>query len=291
MGGLGMLAFSGTLPATRLAVLAFGPTVITSARIEVAALLGVLTLLIGRQLRLPDRRYWLGILWMGFGLAIAYPFFVALALEHVPAAHGAVVIGLAPAATAVVAVVRLGERPTKAFWIACLVGITAVLVFAISQGGGGISLADGWLITAMLSVGVAYVEGGRVSRELGGTTTLCWAMIAMSPIMVIPLAFSVSRHDWGQPISAQAWAGLAYACVISMFLGSVAWYRGLAAGGVARIGQLNLLQPIFSLLWSALLLGERITSVTLVCACVVVVSMIVCLRSRVTVVHVLASRA
>jgi drug/metabolite transporter (DMT)-like permease len=133
MGGFGMLAFSGTLPATRLAVPVFGPTLMTSARIEVAAILGVLTLLITRRWGLPERRHWPGICWMGFGLAIAYPFFVALALEHVPSAHGAVVIGLAPAATAVVAVVRVGERPPKAFWLACFVGVTAVLVFGVES--------------------------------------------------------------------------------------------------------------------------------------------------------------
>ena len=281
MGGLGMLAFSGTLPATRLAVPAFGPMLVTSARIEVAAILGVLTLLVGRQWRLPDRRYWPGVFWMGFGLAVAYPLFVALALERAPAAHGAVVIGLAPAATAVVAVVRAGERPPRAFWIACLIGVAAVLVFALHQGGGRVSLADGWLVAAMLSVGIAYVEGGQAARALGGATTLCWAMIAMAPIAAAPLALGLLHHDWEQPIPGPAWAGLVYACVISMFLGSIAWYRGLAAGGIARIGQLNLIQPLLALLWSALLLGERVTNVVLVCAGVVVASMIVCARSRV----------
>lgn len=286
MGGLGMLAFSGTLPATRLAAPIFGPTLVTSARIEVAAIFGVLTLLVSRQWRPPERRHWWGVFWMGFGLAVAYPLFVALALERTPSAHGAVVIGIAPAATAVVAVARVGERPPKAFWIACLVGIAAVLAFAIHEGGGRVGLADGWLVAAMLSVGIAYVEGGKVSRELGGATTLCWAMIAMAPLAAAPLALCLWRRDWGQPIPGPAWAGLAYACVISMFLGSMAWYRGLAAGGIARIGQLNLIQPLLALLWSALLLGERVTGAALVCAGVVVMSMIVCVRSRVAIARV-----
>lgn len=281
LGTLGMLAFSGTLPATRVAVPALGPTIITFGRIEIAAALGVLTLLVTRQWRLPDRRHWAGIAWMGLGLAVGYPFFVALALRQVPAAHGAVVIGLAPAVTAVVAVLRVGEQPSLKFWVACLVGVGAVLVFAVHQGGGAVSLADGWLLLAMLSVGIAYVEGGRVSRELGGTTTLCWAMIVLAPIAAVPLGFALWRHDWTAPVSAVAWAGFWYAGVISMFLGSIAWYRGLAAGGIARIGQLNLVQPLFALLWSALLLGEPISAVALVCAVVVVAAMVVCLRSRV----------
>ncbi len=133
MGGLGVLAFSGTLPATRIAVPTFGPAIITGARIEIAAALGLLTLALTRQWRLPDRRHWPGILWTGFGLAVGYPLFIALALQHVPAAHGAVVIGVAPAVTAIIAVIRANERPPLIFWTGCLLGIGAGLVFAVRR--------------------------------------------------------------------------------------------------------------------------------------------------------------
>ncbi|HUR42506.1 MAG TPA: EamA family transporter, partial [Aestuariivirga sp.] len=176
------------------------------------------------------------------------------------------------------------ERPPFRFWLACAIGVGAVIVFAVNQGGGAFSLADGWLALAMLSVGVAYVEGGRVSRELGGTTTLCWAMIVLAPLAAIPLSVAIWQRDWAVSISAGAWIGFWYAGVVSMFLGSIAWYRGLAAGGIARIGQSNLLQPLLALLWSALLIGERVTGVAVACALVVVAAMVVCLRSRISVV-------
>src|SRR5688500_7761300 len=139
LGSLGVLAFSGTLPATRAAVSSFSPLIISCARIEIAAVLGVLTLVITRQWRFPEKRHLPGILWTGFGLAVGYPFFVAVALQQVPAVHGAVVIGLAPAVTALIAVMRAGERPPPAFWIACLIGVGTVLFFAIHQGGGHIA--------------------------------------------------------------------------------------------------------------------------------------------------------
>jgi drug/metabolite transporter (DMT)-like permease len=277
---MGLLAFSGTLPATRLAVPVFGPTILTSSRIEIAAVLGFLTLCFIRGRRWPHRGDLLGIFWTGLGLAVGYPFFVALALERVPSAHGAVVVGLAPAATAIISVVRAGERPPWRFWIGCGAGVLAVAAFAIYQGGGRIELADGWLVAAMLSVGFAYVEGGRVSREFGGTATLCWAMIVLAPFAAIPLVIEVQAHAWGT-IPWPAWAGFWYAGVISMFLGSVAWYRGLAAGGIARIGQLNLAQPLLALLWSTILLGERITWSFVVTAIVVIAAMAVCIKSRV----------
>jgi drug/metabolite transporter (DMT)-like permease len=282
LGCLGLLAFSGTLPATRLAVPVFGPTILTCGRIEIAAVLGVVALCLIRGRRWPRRSELLGILWTGLGLAVGYPFFVALALERVPSAHGAVVVGLAPAATAIISVVRTGERPPWRFWIGCGVGVLAVAGFAIYQGGGRIELADGWLVAAMLSVGVAYVEGGRVSREFGGTATLCWAMIMLAPFAAIPPVVEIQAHAWGT-IPWPAWAGFWYAGVVSMFLGSVAWYRGLAAGGIARIGQLNLAQPLLALLWSAILLGERITWPFVATAVVVIASMAVCIKSRVAV--------
>jgi drug/metabolite transporter (DMT)-like permease len=255
-GSAGVLAFSGTLPATRAALSFFSPLAVTCARIEIAALLGVGTLAATGQLRLPDREHWLGILWTGLGLAVGYPLFVAIALQHVPASHGAVVIGLAPFATALIAVFRLGERPRPVFWLASATGVGAVLLFALHQGGG-VTLADAWLVAAIASVGLAYVEGGRVSRALGSTVTLCWAMIVLAPFAAIPLIRELSLLDWSQPIGTAAWIGFWYAGVVSMFL--------------------------LTLFWSALLLGERVTGTTILCAVVVLGAMIVCINSRVPV--------
>jgi drug/metabolite transporter (DMT)-like permease len=281
-GSLGLLAFSGTLPATRVAVPVFGPAILTCSRIEIAAVLGVFALCLIRGRRWPDSGDLFGILWTGLGLAVGYPFFVALALERVPSAHGAVVVGLAPAAMAIISVVRTGERPPWRFWIGCGAGVLAVAAFAIYQGGGRLELADGWLVAATLSVGFAYVEGGRVSREFGGTATLCWAMIMLAPFAAIPLVIEVQAHAW-RAIPWPAWAGFWYAGVLSMFLGSVAWYRGLAAGGIARIGQLNLAQPLLALLWSAILLDERITWPFVATAIIVIGAMTVCIKSRIVV--------
>jgi drug/metabolite transporter (DMT)-like permease len=279
LGSLGVLAFSGTLPATRVAVPDFGPAIITLARIDIAAVLGLLTLALTGALRRPERRHLPGILATGLGLAVGFPVFVALAVEHVPASHGAVVIGLAPASTAVLAVIRTGERPPPRFWLASSMGVAAVVAFAASRGGG-VQLADAWLLAAVLSVGIGYVEGGRVSRELGGTTTLCWAMIALAPLAAPVLVVEASAHAW-EGIDWQAWTGFLYAGIVSMFLGSVAWYRGLAAGGIARIGQLNLAQPLLTLVWSALLLEEHFTWVVPITAIAVMLSMAVCVKSRV----------
>lgn len=274
-----MLGFSGTLVATRVAVADFTPLQITCARVFIAGGLGVTFLFLTGQCAPPERRFLFPILVMGLGLAVGYPFFLAMALETVPAVHGAVVTGLAPAATAIIAVQRTGERPPLPFWIACLTGFLAVLYFAYDAGGGHLSLADGWLSLGILSLGVAYVEGGRVSRELGGSVTLSWAMLFLTPFAILVLVTDLGAFDVAA-ISPASWVSLTYLGVISMFLASVFWYRGLALGGIARIGQINLLLPLTALGWSAIFLGEQITLTAIVCAIVVFFSMVVCLKSR-----------
>ncbi len=279
LGVLGMLGFSGTLVTTRIAVADFTPLDITCARIVMAGLLGAAFLLLTDRWVPPPRRFVLAILITGLGLAVGYPFFLALALETVPAVHGAVVTGLAPAATAVIAVVRAGERPPLPFWIACLVGFCAVLYFAYDAGGGHLSLADGWLFAGMLSLGIAYVEGARASRVLGGSVTLSWAMLLLAPVAIVPLVLRAGEINVNA-VAAESWISLAYLGIVSMFLASVLWYRGMALGGIARIGQINLLLPLTAVGWSALFLGEDITGTAIICAIIVFGSMLICLRSR-----------
>ena len=274
-----MLGFSGTLVATRVAVADFTPFGITVARVVTAGLLGAAFLILSHASLWPRREHLLPLLIMGLGLAVGYPLFLAMALETVPAVHGAVVTGLAPAATAMIAVIRAGERPPLPFWVACAIGFCAVLYFAYDEGGGHISLADGWLFLGMLSLGIAYVEGGRVSRELGGAVALSWAMIFLSPIATVLLIGRMGDISL-TAVAFESWISLAYLGVVSMFLASVFWYRGLALGGIARIGQINLLLPLAALGWSALFLSEKITWTAAGCALVVLLSMFVCLRSR-----------
>lgn len=245
-----------------------------------AALLGAAYLLWVARAARPGLKQIVSLGIMGLGLAVGYPFFLALALQSVPAVHGSVVVGLAPAATAIIAVIRMGGRPPIAFWIACTTGLTAVLYYAYEAGGGYLSIADGWLVLAVISVGIAYVEGARVSIERGGIVALSWAMVLLAPASVLVLLWSASGLDLSE-VSTASWAALAYLGIISMFLASVFWYSGLAIGGAARIGQINLLLPLAVFLWAAFFLEEPVSRTALICAVIIVGAMAVCVRSRV----------
>jgi drug/metabolite transporter (DMT)-like permease len=277
-GAAGVIGFSGTVPATRVAAPVLGPVTLTAARILIAAALGAVTLVIIGRRRWPGRRHLVSLLVMGSGLAVGYPLFLALAVERVPASHAAVDIALVPAATAALSAVRNSERQSPLFWAACLAGMAAVTGYALISGGGTVRAGDLWLAAAVLACAAGYVEGARVARSIGAVPALCWAMLLLVPIAV-PLLLVGALTRPASPIPASAWVGLGYAGVVSMFAASLAWYRGLAIGGTARIGQLNLAQPFLSIAWSALLLGEQIPPAAPVTAAIVFCCMAVCLRT------------
>lgn len=255
LGFLGILAFSMTVPATRASVPELGTVVVGLGRALVAALLAAGFLLLTRDGR-PDRRHWRGLAIVALGVVVGFPICTSLALAHVPAAHAAVVVGLLPAVTAVMAAVRSGERPPPAFWAACGVGVLAVCAFAVAEGAGRPTGADALLLVAIVLAGLGYSEGGRLARELGGARVICWALLIAAPFLAAPVALAIVRD--GVSAGPKAWLGFGYVSVVSMFLAFFAWYRGLALGGVARVGQVQLAQPVLSLLWAALLLGEEI---------------------------------
>lgn len=278
LGALGVLGFSFSLPATRLAVADLDPFLVAFGRAVVAGLLGVVVLCATKAPR-PTAAQWRGLVVVALGVVVGFPLFTSLALHHVPASHGAVVVGMLPAVTAVAAVLRAGERPTRAFWLASSAGLVAVLVFALSQGGGQLGTPDLELLVAVVLCALGYAEGGRLSRELGGARTICWALTLSLPVTVVVAGAALGQD--GAHAGASAWLGFAYVSVISMFLAFFAWYAGLARGGVAKIGQVQLAQPVLGLVWAASILGEHISLGTAGAAVAVLAAVVATQRTRV----------
>ena len=272
-----MLGFSFTLPATRVAVAELDAVVVGLGRAIVAAALAA-ALLAWRRERLPARADLMRLLVVGLGVVIGFPLFSALALRDLPAAHATVIVGLLPAATAVGAVLRAGERPGRGFWAAALLGLAAVLVFAAAQGAGGVAQADLYVLAAVALCALGYAEGGALARTYGGWQVICWALVLTAPVLVPVVAVAAARS--GLHAGTDAWLGFAYVALISMFLAFFAWYRGLALGGVARIGQVQLAQPVLTLVWSALILAEEVSAATVLAALAVVACVIATQRAR-----------
>ncbi len=275
-----MLSFSFTLPFTRIAVATLDPLVVSAGRAVVAAVLAVVVLLVTRS-PVPARRLWPRILVVAAGVVFGFPMLTSFALQTAPASHGAVVIGLLPAATAVVAVIRGRERPSRLFWLASIAGAVAVVAFTlVSEGGfGGLQLSDLLLLGAVVAAAVGYAEGGLLAREIGSWQVICWALVAAAPVMAALTGFSVLRHPPIAPL--EGWLAFGYVSAISMFLGFFAWYRGLGIGPIASVSQIQLVQPVLTIVWAALLLGEPLTAATVVGAVAVIACAALAVRARV----------
>jgi drug/metabolite transporter (DMT)-like permease len=278
-GALGILAFSFTIPATRVAAPELGSVFVGLGRAVIAAVLAGTLLLVKRE-RFPARKYWLSLGIVSLGIIVGFPLLTSYALKLVPAKHGAVLVGFAPALTAIMAVLRSNERPGLLFWLASALGVVATFVFALVQGAGSVQPGDALLFLAIVLLSLGYAEGGKVSRELGSLQVISWSLVFSAPFLAIPVLTDFMTHPPSG--SVLAWACFAYISVVSMFLAYIAWYRGLALGGIAVVGQVQLVQPLLTLLWSGLLLGELIEPLTLVAAFMVIASVILSRRARVT---------
>ncbi len=267
-GLLGVIIFSGSLPATRVAVGGFSALFLTSARAIIAALLGAARLGQLHQRR-PGRKDFASLAIVSLGVVLGFPLLTALALQHITSAHSIVFIGLLPLSTAVFGVLRGGERPRPAFWVFAILGSATVAAFALSNDGTASPAGDLLMVAAIVLCGLGYAEGAALSRRLGGWQVISWALLLALPLMV-PLAAWTWPSTW-TGIGAAAWIGLAYVSVFSMFVGFIFWYRGLAAGGIARVGQLQQLQPFFGLALAGFLLHEPVAWSMIVATAFVVV--------------------
>jgi drug/metabolite transporter (DMT)-like permease len=255
-GFIGVAIFSGSLPATRVAVADFDPVFLTIARAAIAGVLALALLVLLPQKR-PDRNDLASLLLVALGVVVGFPLLTALALEHITSAHSTVFIGLLPLATAIFGVLRAGDNPRPVFWLFSVAGSALVAGFALTQDLSASWTGDILMFAAIIVCGLGYAEGGKLSRKLGGWQVISWALVLSLPV-IAPLALytmPATFTDVGQP----AWIALAYVSLFSMLIGFVFWYRGLAQGGIAAVGQLQLLQPFMGLMLAATLLQEEVS--------------------------------
>jgi len=260
-GFMGIAIFAGSLPATRVAVADLDPIFLTCARAAIAGVLGLALLLLLRQPR-PALADLPALALTALGVVLGFPLFTALALRHVTSAHSIVFVGLLPLCTAIFAVLRGGERLRLPFWVFSVIGAACVAGYAAAGAAVGDASETSWrgdlyMLAAIVVCGLGYAEGARLSRSLGGWQVICWALVLSLPVM-LPAALWAAPSTFAR-VGAAAWVGFAYVSVFSMLIGFFFWYRGLALGGIAAVGQLQLVQPFMALGLAALLLHEQVS--------------------------------
>ncbi len=274
---LGVVAFSLTFPATAWGLEGFGPWSLVAVRIVLAAVVAG-GCLVALRVPVPARRHRGGLAVVAAGVVVGFPLLTTLALQTSTTAHAAVVVGLLPLTTAVFSALRTGSRPSRAFWGAALAGAGVVVLFTVRQSGGVLGAADLLLFAALLVCAAGYTEGGRLAGVMPGWQVISWALVLCLPVS-LPGALVALSYEPAR-LTAHGLAGLLWVAVGSQFLGLVVWYRGMAAIGIPRASQFQLAQPLLTLVWSVLLLGERLSPAAPVTAAAVLVCIAVTQRAR-----------
>ena len=271
LGLIGVLIFSGSLPATRIAVADIHPVWVALARVELAAVLSLIAIVV-LKVPAPPKHLWKALALTSFGVTVGFPIFSSVALYYTDASHGAIINGLLPLATAIVAVHMAREKPSFAFWASAIAGSLVVIAYAAMQSNGTLQIGDVYMFIAVIGGAIGYANGGKVSQVIGGWQTICWALVVAAPVLLAPTLWMILNGSYAlKPVvSPQAWLGLAYVTVMSQWIGFFFWYGGMAVGGVSRVSQVQLLQLFFTLLLAALINNESIQLMTWLVAVVVV---------------------
>lgn len=274
---LGVLAFSFSFPATVWALDGFGPWTAVGLRGVLAAVLAAAALLLSRG-PAPRRADWPGLAVVALGCAIGFPLLTTLALQTSTTAHSAVVIGALPMATASISAWRTGRRHSPLFWTAASAGALTVIGFTLTQNHGQLSVADLYLFGALLVCAAGYAEGGRLSARLPGWRVIAWGVLLAAPINLVVSAWALGHEP--VRLTMAAVLGMAYIAAVSQFLGFVVWYRGMGLIGVARASQLQLAQPLLTLVWAVLLMGEHLPLAAPVTAVIVLACIVITQRAK-----------
>jgi drug/metabolite transporter (DMT)-like permease len=255
-GLIGVLIFSGSLPATRIAVADLTPTFVTVARASIAGLLALFVLVISKEKR-PTKKQFFNLTVTAIGVVIGFPLFSAMALQYITSANSLVFIGIMPLLTAIFGVIRNEEKPRPSFWLFSVLGAFLIVSFAVYQGLSTSPIGNVLMLFAVTLCAFGYAEGAKLSKALGGWQVISWALVIALPLMLILFFCFLPKSFTG--VSIASWAGLAYVSIFSMFIGFIFWYRGLAQGGITSVSQLQLLQPFFGLALASTLLHEKVS--------------------------------
>ena len=271
IGFIGILIFSLTLPVSKIAVLSFNPYFIAFGRATLAGLVALAYLAYKKE-SLPSKIDFGKYVVIALGVVFGFPIFTTVAMTQGSSSHGAVILGMMPLATTVIGVIRFKERPSLGFWLVSLMGATLVVIYALLKNSGSFTYIDGLLVLGGICACVGYVEGGELSRRMNPRAVISWALVISLPINIVAsfLTFNPEYINAGDV----AWISFVYLSLFPMFLGFFFWYEGLAIGGIARVSQVQLIQPFCTLIAASVLLGDPITAMNLVFAVLVVSTVI-----------------
>lgn len=275
IGFVGILVFSLTLPISKIAVVSFSPYFIAFGRASLAGLVA-LVYLSYKKVAFPSKTDLAKLAVIAMGVVFGFPIFTTVAMKEGSSSHGAVILGMMPLATTVIGVIRFKERPSIGFWLVSMLGAGLVITYALLKSSGSFTYIDGLLVLGGICACIGYVEGGELSRKMNPRTVISWALVISLPINLVMTYFTFSSIYLNADVIA--WTSFVYLSLFPMYLGFFFWYEGLAIGGIARVSQVQLIQPFCTLLASSFFLGDHLTTMNMVFAFLVVSTVILSKR-------------
>jgi drug/metabolite transporter (DMT)-like permease len=283
LGLFAVIAFSLTLPITRALTANLSVWDIGLGRSALAAFAAAAILLITRQ-KWPNQGQLIKLCIIASGITFGFPVLTALGMETVPASHGGIVLGSLPLATAIIGCYISGERPSGAFWSVAIIGFLIVATFVFITGNSE-SLAfykgDIALVGAVLFAALGYAQGGVLARELGGWQVICWTLVISLPLL-IPLCLLLVSPSNFITLDLSGWSIFVFLALINSLIGFFLFYRGMSLAGVARVSQIQLLQPFMTLLLAVIFLGEPLTATVALFTAATVLVVVISKRLKIT---------
>lgn len=275
LGLIAVIMFSGSLPANRAAVAELSPWFVTAARAAIGGIIAIAVLTFRRP-AMPHGS-WGRLSAIALCLVVGLPLSIAIASVTVPASHGAVIFGLLPLSTAIAAVPLAGERPSFWFWVLSIAGALVVALYALRGGDADIVSGDLYLLVGVMLTGIGYTLSGMLSRAMPGWEVISWTLVLTFPVAIVATLVLWPQHE----VAWRSWLALLYSGIVVQFIAYACWNAALAIGGVSRVSQLQVLQPLSTIVIAVLILGEAVDAETVLFAVAIVI--IVALSRRTTI--------
>jgi drug/metabolite transporter (DMT)-like permease len=256
-----MAAFGGTWPTGKVAAAHVSPAVVAEVRFaSAAALLWLWARLSGRRVARPSRRDLPLVVVLGFTVVFAYNLCFLYGVRHAPASDGSVLVpGSIAILTALLAWPVLGEPPSRRAALGLALALVGLVIVADPVGGVGPHrlLGDALFLGAACSWAV-YTLAGREATSRFGSVSANLHATSVGALLLLPVTFAGGGWAALRRAPLQAWGSIAYLSLVATVLGFVLFYEGVRLIGAARASSFALLVPIFGVLSSVLVLGERL---------------------------------
>ena len=280
IGFVGIAIFSLTLPFTQMAVNEMSPFFLAFGRASIAGVCALILLIFNKS-KFPNRVQIKKLIIIVVGVVYGFPIFTSIAMTTLPSSHSGIVLGILPLAMSLFAAIKYKEKPSLSFWLTSIFGTFMVVSYTFMDNDGSLMIEDLWLLFAILFAAIGYSEGGILSKEMGSIAVISWALVISLPLNLF--ASYVFYETSYATISFQAFMSLMYVGLFSMFIGFFFWYKGIAIGGISRVGQVQLIQPFLTIIGAYFLTNEKITFLNILFALIVLIVIIIGRRTKIDV--------